>query len=208
MVERVTIDAMGTQQDVAQLLQEKGADYCLALKRNQRGLYNAVEQRFADAQGRQWQGIEHSFHQTLEKDHGRIETRRYWTFSAAQLSQNTEKWAGLESIGVVESVRRLGEETSTSTRYYLNSFPSNALLFAHAVRSHWSIENSLHWVLDVAFAEDDCPVYRDHAPENLARLRQMALNLLSQEKTAKIGVANKRLKAAWDNDYLAKVLGV
>ena len=124
------------------------------------------------------------------------------------MSQNTEQWAGLQSIGVVESVRRSGEETSTDVRYYLNSFPPDAVQLALAVRGHWGIENSLHWVLDVAFGEDDCSVYRDHAPENLARLRKMALNLLSREKTAKIGVANKRLKAAWDNDYLAEVLGV
>ncbi|VEP18697.1 Putative protein YbfL (fragment) [Hyella patelloides LEGE 07179] len=107
----------------------------------------------------------------------------------------------------MESVRRNEKEESTSIRYYLNSFASNAVRLAQAVRSHWGIENNLHWVLDVAFGEDDCPVSRDHAPENLARLRKIALNLLSQEKTTKIGVANKRLKAAWDNNYLAKVLG-
>ncbi len=100
------------------------------------------------------------------------------------------------------------DNTITSIRYYLNSFTSDAEKLAIAVRSHWSIENSLHWVLDVSFSEDDCPVYKDNAPENLARLRQISLNLLSQEKTAKIGVKNKRLKAAWDNKYLAKVLGI
>ena len=103
---------------------------------------------------------------------------------------------------------RSGEESTTSIRYYLNSFARDAVRLAKAVRGHWGIENNLHWVLDVAFAEDDCSVYRDHAPENLARLRKIALNLLSKEKTTKIGVANKRLKAAWDNDYLAQVLGV
>lgn len=204
----VTIDAMGTQRDIAQLLKSKGADYCLALKRNQKGLYTEVQQIFADAQERQWQGIQHSFEQTLEKNHGRIEIRRYWTFSKDELKQSTEQWVGLQSIGVVESVCRSGEESTTSIRYYLNSFARDAVRLAKAVRGHWGIENNLHWVLDVAFAEDDCSVYRDHAPENLARLRKIALNLLSKEKTAKIGVANKRLKAAWDNDYLAQVLGV
>lgn len=167
-----------------------------------------VQQIFDNAQIQQWQGIEHSLHSSVEKEHGRLETRRYWTFSANVLHQNTEKWAGLQSLGVVESVRRIGDKTTTSTRYYLNSFASDAVRLANAVRSHWGIENSLHWVLDVGFCEDDCPVYRDHAPENLARLRKIALNLLSQEKTVKIGVANKRLKAAWDNDYLAKVLKI
>ncbi|ACB54554.1 putative transposase, IS4 [Crocosphaera subtropica ATCC 51142] len=124
------------------------------------------------------------------------------------LTQNTDKWAGLRSIGVVESVRRIGDKITIATRYYLNSFISNAEKLAMAVRSHWSIENNLHWVLNVAFNEDDCPVHKDNAPENLVRLRQISLNLLSQEKTAKIGVKNKRLKAAWDNKYLAKVLGI
>ncbi len=199
---------MGTQRDIAQLLISKEADYCLALKRNQKGLYTEVQQIFAEAQEKQWQGIQHSFHQTLEKDHGRIEKRRYWTFASEELKQNTEQWSGLQTIGVVESVRQSGKETTTSVRYYLNSFASDAVQLAQAVRGHWGIENSLHWVLDVAFGEDDCSVDRDQAPENLARLRKIALNLLSSEKTAKIGVANKRLKAAWDNNYLAKVLGV
>ena len=204
----VTIDAMGTQTDIAQLLHSKGADYCLALKGNQRGLFQEVKELFDNAQQTEWIGIEHSFHRTVEKGHGRIETRRYWTFSAELLSKNTDKWSGLQSIGIVESVRRMGDKTTTAIRYYLNSFASDANRLAIAVRSHWGIENNLHWVLDVAFNEDDCPVHKDNAPENLARLRQIALNLLSKEKTAKIGVANKRLKAAWDNKYLAKVLGI
>ena len=204
----VTIDAMGTQTDIAQLLHSKGADYCLALKGNQRGLFQEVKELFDNAQQTEWIGIEHSFHRTVEKGHGRIEPRRYWTFSAELLSKNTDKWSGLQSIGIVESVRRMGDKTTTAIRYYLNSFASDANRLAIAVRSHWGIENNLHWVLDVAFNEDDCPVHKDNAPENLARLRQIALNLLSKEKTAKIGVANKRLKAAWDNKYLAKVLGI
>lgn len=203
----VTIDAMGTQTEIARLLPSKEADYCLALKGNQKGLFPEVEQIFNEARATNWQGIEHSFHSSIEKDHGRIEIRRYRTFSVDKLNQNIDRWSGLQSIGIVESERRVGEKTTTSIRYYLNSFASDAVRLAHAVRSHWSIENSLHWILDVGFDEDDCPVYRDHAPENLARLRKIALNLLSREKTTKIGVANKRLKAAWDNNYLALVLG-
>ena len=199
---------MGTQTDIAELLHSKGADYCLALKGNQRGLFQEVKKVFDYAQKIEWAGIEHSFHRTVEKGHGRIETRRYWTFSAELLTQNTDQWPGLKSIGIVESVRRIGDKTTRATRYYLNSFSSDAEKLAIAVRSHWSIENNLHWVLDVSFSEDDCPVYKDNAPENLARVRQISLNLLSQEKTAKIGVKNKRLKAAWDNNYLAKVLGI
>lgn len=139
----VTIDAMGTQRDIAQLLNNKGADYCLALKRNHKNLYQEVQQIFSDAQERQWQGIEHSFEQTLEKNHGRIEIRRYWTFSKDELKQSTEQWVGLQSIGVVESVCRSGEESTTSIRYYLNSFASDAVRLAKAVRGHWGIENNL-----------------------------------------------------------------
>lgn len=204
----VTIDAMGTQTQIAQLIQDKGADYCLALKGNHKHLHEEVQQLFTQAEAQDWREIEHSFHRTISKGHGRTEIRRYWTIKADEFFLDHDQWAGLQSIGLVESVRKVGDQTTTSKRYYLNSFASNASLFAHAVRSHWGVENRLHWVLDVGFSEDDCPIYSDHAPENLAQLRKMSLNLLSQEKTAKIGVANKRLKAAWDNNYLAKVLGI
>jgi predicted transposase YbfD/YdcC len=121
---------------------------------------------------------------------------------------DSDKWKGLQSIGMVESQRTIDGETTWEIRYYLNSFPSNAEVFAHAVRSHWGIENSLHWILDIGFREDDCRIRKDNSPENLALLRHLALNLLSQEKTAKVGVKNKRLKAAWDEQYLAKVLRI
>jgi predicted transposase YbfD/YdcC len=204
----VTIDAMGTQTAIAQLLQDAGADYCLALKGNHQSLHEEVIQLFDMAESHSWQGVEHSFHRTISKGHGRIEIRRYWTMPTSEFLVGFERWAGLQSIGLVESVRKIGSQTTTSKRYYLNSFDSDAHLLAHAVRSHWGIENNLHWVLDVGFAEDDCPIYSDHAPENLALLRKMSLNLLAHEQTAKLGIANKRLKAAWDNNYLAKVLGI
>ena len=204
----VTIDAMGTQKNIAQLIIDKGADYCLALKGNQGNIYEDVEQLFESCQAQKWQNIDHSFFQTTEKGHGRIETRRYWTMGEVEFLLDADKWAGLKSIGMVESQRTIDGETTWETRYYLNSFSSNAEVFADAVRSHWGIENSLHWVLDVSFAEDDCRIRKDNSPENLALLRHLALNLLSQEKTAKVGVKNKRLKAAWDEQYLAKVLRI
>ena len=204
----VTIDAMGTQTKIAQLIQNKGADYCLALKGNHSLLHERVMYLFDQAEEIDWLGVEHDFHRTIGKGHGRTEIRRHWTMPVTELFFDEEKWAGLQSVGLVESVRKIGTETTTSKRYYLNSFSSDAQVLAHAVRSHWGVENNLHWVLDVGFKEDDCPVHSDYAPENLSQLRKMSLNLLSREKTAKIGVANKRLKAAWDNKYLAKVLGL
>lgn len=204
----VTIDAMGTQTKIAQLIQERGADYCLALKGNHQYLYERVVHLFDQAEATDWSGVKHDFHRTLNKSHGRTEIRRHWTMPVTELFFDEEKWTGLQSIGLIESVRKIDGETTTNKRYYLNSFSSDAQLLAHAVRSHWGVENNVHWVLDVAFSEDDSPVHTDHAPENLSQLRKMSLNLLSREKTTKVGVANKRLKAAWDNQYLAKVLGL
>ena len=204
----VTIDAMGTQTQIAQLIQDKGADYCLALKGNHKYLHERVIQLFDRGEAQDWSGVEHDFYRTINKGHGRTEIRRYWTMPVTELFFDPDQWVGLKSIGLVESVRKIDTETITNKRYYLNSFSSNAKMLAHAVRSHWGVENNVHWLLDVAFREDDCPVHSDHAPENLAQLRKMALNLLSREKSVKIGVANKRLKAAWDNNYLTKVLGL
>lgn len=204
----VTIDAMGTQTKIAQLIQDNGADYCLALKENQPNLFSSVVNLFDQAKAIDWSGVDHNFHRTINKGHGRTEIRRHWTMPVTELFFDEEKWVGLQSVGLIESVRKVDGETTTNKRYYLNSFSSDAQLLANAVRKHWQVENNVHWVLDVAFREDDCPVHCDHAPENLSQLRKMSLNLLSQEKTLKVGVANKRLKAAWDNNYLAKVLRI
>ncbi len=204
----VTIDAIGTQTKIARLIQDNGADYCLTLKENQPNLFQEVVNLFDQAEATDWSGVEHDFHRTINKGHGRTEIRRHWTMPVTELFFDESKWAGLQSVGLIESVRKIDGETTTNKRYYLNSFSSEAQVLAHAVRSHWGVENNVHWILDVAFKEDDCPVHSDHAPENLSQLRKMSLNLLSREKTAKVGVANKRLKAAWDNKYLAKVLGL
>lgn len=202
----VTIDAMGCQKEIAKLIIEQGADYSLALKGNQGNLHEDVLQLFEQARGIEFQGIEHSFYQTLDSAHGRIEIRRYWTMSNVEFLVDSAKWLGLKSIGMVELTRRIGGETSQETRYYLNSYESDAKLFARSVRSHWGVENSLHWVLDVAFREDECRIRKDNAPQNFAVLRHMAVNLLGREKTSKLGVKNKRFQAALDNNYLAQVL--
>lgn len=145
------------------------------------------------------------FFQTEEKGHGRHEIRSHYTttFVDAAISQ---EWEGLKTIGIVVSERYINGKKNVELRYYDTSLENDAEGFAKAVRSHWGIENSLHWVLDVPFREDGSRVRKGHTPENLAMLRHITLNLIRQEKTAKLGVKNKRLKAGWDDNYLAKVV--
>ncbi|HNC99049.1 MAG TPA: ISAs1 family transposase, partial [Myxococcota bacterium] len=148
-----------------------------------------------------------AYTQTVEKDHGRLETRSYWQSGDLEWFGDREKWEGLASVGVVESVRQVGEETPTvERRYYLSSLGVDVEGFARAVRGHWSIENSLHWVLDVQCGEDRSRVRAGHAASNLATLRRMALNLLKQEKTKKRGIRGKQLNASWDHAYLLRLL--
>lgn len=201
----VTIDAMGCQKTIAKAIIDKQADYVLALKANQGNLYRDVVQLFEYAQHNGFKDIEHAFYQMGSDGHGRIEIRRHWMLGQVSNLTNAQPWAGFNSIGMVQSERRIKGLTQVETRYYISSLSPDAHRFAEAVRSHWGIENCLHWVLDVAFAEDASRVRKDHAPENLAVIRHIALNLLSQEKSAKGGMKAKRLKAGWDNDYLAKV---
>jgi predicted transposase YbfD/YdcC len=205
----VTIDALGCQTAIAQTILEQGADYVLALKGNQPALEQAVQVMFADALAREFRGIAHDQHTTMEKGHGRLEVRRCWTISEpehiAYLAAE-ERWPGLRSIGMIEAERTVGEATTRETRYFISSLAGDAAPFARAVRAHWGIENRLHWVLDIAFREDDCRVRQGEAAQNFAVLRQVALNLLRQEQTARIGVKAKRLKAGWDEQYLLKVL--
>lgn len=202
----VTIDAMGTQKAIAAQIVAQGGDYVLALKGNQGNLFEDVEQLFDWATSQAFTGSDHDFHETLETGHGRIEKRRCWSLGQVEGLIDGEKWAQLTSIARVEAIRECNGQTSREVRYYISSLAPDAQRLAEAIRTHWSVEHPLHWVLDVAFREDDCRIRTGHAPENFTLLRHLAVSALNQEKTAKVGIKNKRLRAGWDDDYLLKVL--
>jgi len=205
----VTIDAMGCQTTIANQIISQEADYVLALKDNQQRLHQQVQDLFDEALTDPKTVIPYHFAQTVNKAHGRIETRRCWTIDdpdyIAWLDPQ-QRWADLRSVVRIETERRLGQDISREIRHYITSLAGKPVHLNHVIRTHWHVENKLHWVLDVAFREDDCRVRRGFAPQNLAVLRHIALNLLQQEQSAKVGIRNKRLKAAWDNHYLLKVL--
>jgi predicted transposase YbfD/YdcC len=204
----VTIDAMGTQTAIAAAIVAQDADYVLALKGNQGRLERGAHEMFAHAQRTHFQGITSQQTQTLEKGHGRVERRRYWLVTDPRwldYVNEEERWVGLAGLGMVEAERRIGGRVSKEVRYYITSL-TDIQEFARGVRTHWGIENGLHWVLDVAFREDESRARADHSGENLAVLRHIALNLLKAEQTAKVGVHGKRLKAGWSDAYLLKVL--
>ncbi len=204
----VTIDAMGCQRLIAARIQKGSGDYVLALKGNQSQLHEDVVAYFAYAQRRQFAGLEWDYHETLDKGHGRVELRRYWTIASLDWLEGKDKWDGLQLIGKVESERHIDGEVSHETRYYIGSIENNAEQFAHAVRGHWSIENTLHWSLDVTFREDHSRLRKGQAAENFALVRHLALSLLQQENSLKVGIDAKRFNAALDPDYLMKVLTV
>ena len=209
----ITIDAMGCQHAIIDKIMEKKADYIVAVKDNQPTLAQAVESLFEATEAGVREGkLEQDV--TIDKGHGRIETRRcVVAHDLSAMSKQGQAWAGLRSVVMVESTREAVNgknkgQRSTEWRYYISSLQANASEFNAKVRAHWSIENSCHWVLDMAFNEDDCRIRKDNGAQNFAILRRIALNLIKQEKSGKTSVNIKRLKAGWSTDYLQTLLGL
>ena len=209
----VTADAMGCQRAVAERVVAGGGDYVLALKENQPTLHAKVKAMLDEAVLLGFAGVSHGRFDSADDGHGRPETRRVWVTDEVRRVQDRldEPWPHLGSVALVESVRQdLGDPTGKVTverRYFLSSRAgTDAAAMAAAVRGHWSVENNLHWQLDVSFREDECRIRVGHGAENFSRLRRMALNLLTRDKSVKVGVRGKRLKAACDEHYLLRLL--
>jgi predicted transposase YbfD/YdcC len=205
----VTIDAMGCQTEITQQIVDQEGDYVLSLKGNQGQLHEDVAEMFDYFASIAFKDIDHDYHKTVNKGHGRLEVRECWVFEPAAWSdyfRTLDKWAGLQSVAMIRTQRQEDDKVTTETRYFITSLAAQAEKILHAARVHWGIENELHWVLDVAFNEDLSRVRQGYAAENLAVIRHLVLNLLSQEKRLKVGKKNKRLRCAWDVDYREKVL--
>lgn len=210
----VTIDAMGCQTAIAEQIVRQGAEYVLTLKANQGTLYDEVQATFALAQatnGAELTPATYESVRTVEKNHGRLETRQIWTISDPAVMDYlnpTGNWTKLQSVGMVTAERRIGDEVTTESRYFLSSRAVGAAVFGQVVRTHWGIENCLHWVLDVTFNEDAHRTRSGHSAANFAVLRHIALNLLRQDTTVQGSIATKRFKAALNEQCLARILGI
>jgi predicted transposase YbfD/YdcC len=202
----VTIDAMGCQKEIAKVITDREADYVLALKDNHLTLSGDVTRFVDEAKATAFADIAHAYHETVDGDHGRIETRRHWITSDIEWLGAKASWAKLHSIGMVESRHEVGETVQVETRYFLTSLPAQGVRFAQAMRQHWGIENALHWVLDVSFHEDACRIRKDKGAQSFSMLRHIAINLLRQERRHKRGIKARRKRAGWDRDYLLHVL--
>jgi len=203
----VTIDAMGCQRQIAQKIIDRHGHYVLALKGNQSSLQEDVQLFMEDriSRGITQQG---DYYETVEKSHGRIEVRKCWMCWQVDWLTERHGWPGLASIVAVESTRTIDGKTSTERRYFISSHSGRqAQKLAVLIRNHWRVENELHWTLDVSFNEDQCRVRIDNAAENLARIRRISLILLKQETSCKLGIKSKRAKAAYDRNYLLRLLG-
>jgi predicted transposase YbfD/YdcC len=198
----VTIDAMGTQTAIAAKIRDKKADYVLALKGNQGYLKELAESGFKTRKA-------DLSHETIEKDHGRIETRKCYVINQIDwMDEEKERWKDIGSIIKIDSTRQINDQTTEETRYYISSLNDNITLISDSIREHWGIENKVHWSLDVTFREDESRKRAGKSATNFAVVRRIALNLLKLENTSKASMKRKRLKAGWDEPYLRKVLRI
>ena len=201
----VTIDAIGCQRDIAAQILDQKADYILALKGNQGTLREDVEVFAAEQKANGFKDTKVSRHQTLDGDHGRIETRTCTAIHDVAWLQERHDWPGLRGVVMIESVREIGDKTERETRFYITSLAWLAIQLGPVIRSHWAVENSLHWVMDMIFRDDECRIRTDHAPANFTTVKHMALNLL-QKAPGKDSLRLKRKVAAWDDDFLASLI--
>lgn len=201
----VTLDAMGCQRDIAKKINQQRADYVIALKGNQGSLHDDVKTYLDGIIDHKALKVEHDYFETTDKGHGRLEVRRYYITEQIDWLPNKEKWLGLKSVGCVESKRITHDHESIERRYYITSLPASAKPFGHAVREHWGIENSMHWILDVIFNEDRILQSLGNAAENMALLRRLAINLLKRNPRKKT-LKSKKLLAGMDTTFLEEVL--
>lgn len=202
----VSIDAMGCQKSIAEEIVEKGGEYVLAVKGNQEKLHDEICNFFEQAEAVNFEDIDHDQQKSYEENRGREETRHLYVTQNIDWLPMKNVWKGLKSIAYLLSHRTENGKTTVEKRYYISTLEADAQEHAKAVRNHWGIENKQHWILDVGFNEDRCRIREKVSGENLATLRRLALNLLKQDKTIKVGVRGKRLRAAWDSTYLAKLI--
>ena len=203
----VTIDAMGCQKEIAKQIIAGGGDYVLAVKGNQEKLQEAVLGLCEQSMENDFKDIKHTRYETEEKSHGRFEQRTYYALEVPAHFAGQEAWQKLKSVCMaIRICKEAGQEETCRARYYISSLPADAKTLGEAIRSHWGIENSCHWVLDVSFREDESRIRKDHGPANMGLLRRLAVSLLKQATFMKGGIHAKRLQAGWDDDNLQKVL--
>jgi predicted transposase YbfD/YdcC len=201
----VTIDAMGCQRNIAAKIVGKNADYVLALKGNQSSLREDVEVFAAEQKANDFKDTKVSRHATVDGDHGRIETRTYTAIHDVAWLQERHDWPGLRGVVMVESTREIGDKIERETRFYITSLVWLASQLGPVIRSHWAIENSLHWVMDMVFRDDECRIRTNHAPANFTTLKHMAHNLI-RKAPGKDSLRLRRKVAAWDDDFLASLI--
>jgi len=205
----VTIDAVGTQTEIAKAIVKADADYILSVKQNQKALHEDLSLLFDGFEQDDYRQVEFDSYKQVSEGHDRREIRHCWVVrhpDYLNYLRRVQRWEGLKSVVKLMTIRQRGGKTQIATRYFISSWNGSAQDFLRCVRGHWSIENGLHWVLDIAFREDESRIRNHYAPQNMAVLRHLALNLLKQDSSVKVGIAAKRKMAGWDNAYLCKVL--